>query len=351
MLLSSRLPLTALVSLCQAFRMGLSAGLSLVDVFRQQERKGPLVARPIIGRMAGRMERGESLEDVLKDEGKHFPPMFVGMAIVGEQAGGLPEIFRELERYFREQLTLRRQFLAEITWPVIQLVGAIGVITLLILILGMLPTQGSKPFDPLGFGVGVPGALRFLGCVALFFGGIAALYFFTTRVLRQKAAVHRFLLAVPGIGGCIRAIAMTRFCLALHLTLETSISLPKALRHSFRATGNGAFEACADSAANAVKGGAEVAEAFERCHVFTEEFVQITATAEESGQLPEVMARQAEQYQELASLQLRVLNRIGSFSVWAFIAILIIIFIFRIASVYLGILDNAGSTDLSKPLY
>src|SRR5262249_34404169 len=107
MLLSSRLPLTALVPLCQAFRMGLSAGLSLVDVFRQQERKGPLVARPVIGRMADELERGESLEDVLKIEGRHFPPMFVGMAVVGEQAGGLPEVFRELERYFREQLTLR----------------------------------------------------------------------------------------------------------------------------------------------------------------------------------------------------------------------------------------------------
>src|SRR5947208_7919001 len=98
MLFSSRLPLTALVSLCQSFRVSLAAGLSLVDVFKQQGRKGPLVARPVISRMAARLDSGDSIDDVLKDEGKHFPALFVGMVAIGEHSGNLAEIFRELEK-------------------------------------------------------------------------------------------------------------------------------------------------------------------------------------------------------------------------------------------------------------
>src|SRR5207253_8992185 len=120
----------------------------------QQAKKGPLTARPVIGRMAASLDEGDSIEDVLKVEGKHFPPLFVGMVAVGEQTGMLAEIFRELENYYREQLTLRRQFLAQIVWPVIQFVAGIVVICLMLLIMGMLADNPDKPaFDPIGLGV------------------------------------------------------------------------------------------------------------------------------------------------------------------------------------------------------
>ena len=51
---------------------------------------------------------------------------------------------------------------------------------------------------------------------------------------------------VPAIGPCMQASALSRFCLALRLTLDSSMSTAKALRMSLRATGNGAFEAQAD---------------------------------------------------------------------------------------------------------
>src|SRR5438105_5932620 len=100
MLFSSRFSTKTLVYLCQSFRVGLSAGLSLVDVFRQQARKGPFESRAVIERIAERLKDGESLEDILKDERKHFTPLFVGMASIAEQTGNLAEVFRVLEEYY-----------------------------------------------------------------------------------------------------------------------------------------------------------------------------------------------------------------------------------------------------------
>jgi type II secretory pathway component PulF len=351
MLFSSQISLYHMVGLCQALRVGHGAGLSLVDVFEQQGRKGPLAIRGVISEMAQRLKQGDALEDVLKSKTGVFPPLFISTVTVGEQTGNLPEVFHELERYYREQLTLRRQFISDIIWPVFQLFGAIFVITAMLLILGMIAPSEGKPFDPLGMGVGVPGAIRFLSGVAIVFCGGLAIYFIATRALGQRAAVHRFLLSVPAIGPCLQALALARLSLAMKLTLDSSLSAPKALKRSLLASGNGAYEAFGDSVATDVKRGGDVTQALTRCRVFPEEFLQAVHAGEISGQLPEVMGRQAHHYQEVASLRLKVLNRFASIGVWACVACILIFAIFRMAIKVMGIYDTAGSTDLSQPLY
>lgn len=337
MLFSSRFSTKTLVSLCRTFRVSLSAGLALADVFRQQASKGPLESRAVIGRIADRLRSGDNLEDVLKEEKRYFPPLFVGMAAVGEQTGNLAEVFRELEEYYRTQLSLRRQFLSEITWPVIQFVMAIVVLSLLIFILGMLPT----PWDPIGIGVGPVGVFRFLGGLTVLFVGGWLSYILITRGLGKTAAVHGLLLRTPVIGPCYQAVCLARFCLGLHLTLDTSLSTSKAIRLSLQATGNGAYESCGDGIAAAVKSGGEIAPALDQARVFPEELVHVVATGEESGQLPEVMGHQAEAYTEEASLKMKVLTRMASFAVWGFVALLMLLAIIRILLSIAGVYEDA----------
>lgn len=351
MLFSSQISLNNLVYLCQAFRVGHGAGLSLVDVFEQQGRKGPMAARPVISKVAERLRAGDAIEDVLKSHTGNFPPLFISMVTVGEQTGNLPEILKELERYYRMQLTLRRQFITGIAWPVMEFVLAVGAITLMILILGWIAPSEGKAFDPLGFGVGVGGAITFLATVGLIGGSILVIYFVATRALGQKAAVHRFLLSVPGIGPCLQALALSRLCLALHLTLDSSLPTPKAVKRSLWASDNAAYEACADKVASDVKRGKEVSEAFIKCGVFPEEFTQAVHTGEVSGELPEMMGRQAEHYYEEAGMRLSILNRIATVGVLLFCAAILAFAILRMAFKIFGIYENAGSTDLSKPLY
>src|SRR5436309_9197827 len=164
MLFSSRLSLSNLVELSRALRHYLGAGLTLRDVFRQQADKGPLRVRPIAGRIRDALEQGDSLEAALERERSAFPPLFLSMAGVGEESGNLPEIFHELENYYLLQQKLRRQFISQIAWPVIQLVMAIFVVAGLILILGIIAEirGADKPFDPLGLGTGEGAAIRFL---------------------------------------------------------------------------------------------------------------------------------------------------------------------------------------------
>src|SRR5689334_3715345 len=255
MLFSTAIPLDALMRFCRLARHGLAAGLPLVDVFRQQAHRGPMPMRPMIEAMTARLERGDSLEDALKAEGDRLPPLFVSMAVVGEQTGHLPEAFGELERYYELQWSLRKQFIADITWPVLEFTMAIGVITLLLLVLGWIAPPGTKPLDPFGLGTGVRGATTFLllvfGILAAGFGG----YRLLSRSLKHKAAVDRFLLRVPAIGPCLEAIALSRFCLAGRLTLGAGLAVKPALRRSLEATGNAAYPANFEAAAAMLRRG------------------------------------------------------------------------------------------------
>ncbi|MCX7701831.1 MAG: type II secretion system F family protein [Gemmataceae bacterium] len=333
--------LSNMAALCHAFRVEHNAGMTLVEIFQQQARKGPISARPLIARVAERLKEGDSLEDALKAEGEAFPPLFVSMAAVGEQTGNLPEVFHELEKYYRAQLTLWREFIAHSVWPMIQLIAAIIVITLLILILGWLSDNPERAFDPLGFGVGPAGALKFLATVFLFFGTLVLIYLVATRAMGQKAAVHRLLLKIPVIGPCLQAIALSRLARALKLTMDSTLAAHRAVQRSLLVSGNSAYEACADTAATQIKRGREIADVLRDCDVFPEEFLQAIHTGEQTGELPEVMARQAEYYQEEAGRRLRTLTIVASFLVWLFVAALIIWAIFRIALSIFGVYQDA----------
>jgi type IV pilus assembly protein PilC len=341
MIFSARLPVSSLIELCRALRHNLSAGLTLRDVFRQQARQGALAVRPVAGRIRQVIERGDDLETALNQEAKHFPPLFLALASVGERSGNLPEVFAALEKYYVMQQRMWRQFISLSIWPAFQFVAAIFTIAGMILIIGVLnPAQrGAFHFDPLGIGTGPAAALRFL---LICFGSIGLLigaYFFVTRVLKHRAAVDRVFLRIPAVGRCLQALALSRFTLSLQLTMDTSIPAWEALDRSLKATGNGAFMAVSENVQEVVRRGESISDALASVHLFPEEFINILATAEESGQIPEMMRHQAEYYEEEASRRLVLLTRSAGFAIWITVACLIIWVIFRMALSYIGLLD------------
>jgi len=343
MSLSRRLPLSGLIDLCRAMRHYLGAGLTLRDVFRQQAAKGTAAVRPVAARISAGLETGDDLEELLKKETAAFPPLFTALATVGEQTGMLPEVFRELEKYFQLLLRLRRQFLSQIAWPAFQLVAAIFVIAGLIFILGIITqaNPGSKGFDPIGLGTGPGPALGFLCGAFGLLGGTLAAYVIAKRVFRE-GVLDGLLLRLPVVGPCLQALALMRFCLALRLTLETAMPIARALRLSFRATGNGAFAAAADTAQKAVKGGDDLTVALARTRLFPETFEHVIAVGEESGRLTDVLEQQGEQYAEEAERRLKVLASTAGWGVWMVVAGIIIFCIFRIALSYIGMIDAAA---------
>ncbi len=342
MFFSSRLSLSDVIELCRSLRHYLGAGLSLVDAFRHQSKSGAGRVRPVAGRIAAALEQGDSLEDALQRERAALPSLLLSLARVGEHTGMLAEVFGEMEKYFLRQRKLWRQFFAQSAWPMIQFVLAVFVLAGLIFIMGLIAdVRGGQPLDPLGLGLaGASGALIFLCVVWGSVGAFGALYWFVTRRLGGAAPVEAFLLGLPAIGPCLRALALARFCMALRLTTETGMPIDQAMHLSLSASGNAAFLARAEQIGGDLRHGEDLTSALASSGLFPEDFQHMIAVAEESGTLDQVLAHQTEHYQEESGRRLAVLTSVAGYTVYGFVGLVIIIAIFRIYSWYIGLLGG-----------
>src|SRR5262249_2105571 len=138
-------------------------------------------------------------------------------------------------------------------------------------------------------------------------------------------------------------LALTRFTLAMHLTIESGILLPRAIWLSMQATGNAAFEAEGKPIETQLKRGEDLREVIKRVSVFPRDFCHALAVAEESGRLAEAMQQQCKHFQEEGERRLKGLMRAAKGGVWVVYATFMIIMIFQLAQVYFDAL-NKGPT-------
>ena len=202
-------------------------------------------------------------------------------------------------------------------------------------------SRSSKPIDPIGFGLtGTRGATTFLLTVYGTLAAVFLIYLALSRLLEHKALVDRFLLHIPGLGGFLQCLCLSRLSMGLRLTLDSAMPIARAIGLSFQATGNAAYAADARRIQESLKTGDNLTRAISQCRLLPEDYVNIIAVAEEGGRVPEVMVNQAHYYEEEAGRRLVFLTRAAGFAVWAFVAILIIFAIFKIFSIYVNAINN-----------
>jgi type II secretory pathway component PulF len=336
MFFSRRLSLGDLATLSRVLRQNLSAGLSVHDVFRQQSQRGPAAVRPVAERVAASLATGASLIDSLETCKSKFPPMFLSLARVGEETGHMPEAFRELEQYFTMEQKLRRQFISQSILPVVQFFFAVFLIAGLIFILGKIAESrpGTAPIAIFGLS-GSRGAVRFLVLVLGTVATLIAAYIFFKTQFRNLAFMEALLLRVPVLGGCLEAIAMSRLCVAMHLTLDSGITIMNAMRLSLDATGNNAFSVHAKQVTAVLKSKKPLSEALLLVRPLPPAFLDLVASAEVAGKVPEMARQQAEYYQEEASRRMTGVTRLASGMLYMTYAGCAIFAIFSVAMVYI----------------
>jgi type IV pilus assembly protein PilC len=330
---SSQIPLQSLVDHCRALRHMLDAGLTLAQAMKQQAKKGPFAVRPVAERMAKLLAKGADFKSVLRGEAQYFPPLFLALGPVAEETGNLPEVLRELEQYFELQIELWRTFWRMIAWPMFQFVAAIGVLTLLILILGWI---SENPFSVFGL-KGEMGAMIFLGFWVAFFALLFGGYFFVRNVMKRGAMIDGFLLGIPAVGSTMRNFALSRFSMGLALAMEAGVPIREAARLSLLATGNHAFIDRTARVEDYLEQGHTLVDALHETGLFPQTFLMSVETAEIGGREPEVLQTQAKNLHEEAVRGLRRLTRIAGGLVWLLVAAFIIYFIYSLVKQVWGV--------------
>jgi type II secretory pathway component PulF len=342
MFVASQISTKQLEGLCRRLGMALEAGVDVRTALkREAERASGFTARRRLHAMSEAVEQGASLAESLEYTDTFFPEMFHAVVRVGEETGHLAESLRQLADHYDGQIRLRRRFLAAIAWPLIELAISVLAIGFLIWVLGVIGQSTGRPTDILGYGlVGTRGLVVYATFITIVAIGVLCVIHAIRRGMVWVKPVQRLALKLPGIGKPLETIALARLTWALNLTFNSGMDVRRALRLSLEATRNARFTDQIRPIDAAVEGGSSLYYAFSETQAFPPDFLDSLHAAEESGKLVESMAHLSGQYQDQAEAALGVLTTIAGFAVWALIAAIIIVAIFRLFSFYVNTIDS-----------
>jgi type IV pilus assembly protein PilC len=335
-----------LVGLCRRLSTSLEAGIDARTVWAREAERATGFLKSRLLDISDAVNRGESLTDALAPTGDYFPTIFREMAEVGEQTGHLDAIFAQLAEHYEAKVRMRRTFYAAIAWPMIQLVLSLMVVGLAIWIVGLIPTApGEKPVDIFGLGLtgndGLKAYVTFLAVVGI---SVAIVLRAISRGLVWTRPIQRFVLRIPGVGKPLQTLALSRLAWSMHLTMNTGMDVRRGLKLSLRSTQNARYTDQIPTIDAEIAEGSSIHEAFVVAGGYPADFLDTLAVGEQSGKIVESMGLLAKQYQDRARMAMSALAVAAGFAVWAMIAALIIVLIFRGAFFYRNMI-----MDLSNP--
>jgi len=344
MFFSPRIRLKSLAQLCYRLATATGAGIEDRKVWRSEAQRGSKSQRRKVSHIADELAKGQSIPDALRSTGNFFPPLFRQMVEVGEIGGRLDRTYGRLATHYERTLKVRRDFLGRLAWPLLQLLMALGVVGLLIWIMGILPvntgTQGMK-VDILGLGlIGSRGLVIYVNILIV----IGIVLFLLLEMFRRGIGWTRSLqilvLRIPVIGGALKTLALSRFTWAMQLVLDTPMDLRRAMPLALEATGNDFYAREGPGVALRIEQGQSLHAALTATGVFPMDLLDSIHVGEESGRLVETMERQSNEYQERAGIAISILAQMAGYLVWALVAGMIIMMIFRIFSFYVGTINS-----------
>jgi type IV pilus assembly protein PilC len=331
-----------LATLCRRMAMSLSAGVDVRTVWAREAGNARGAPRRRYSEISDEVARGSSISDSIEHTGNYFPEFFRRLVKVGEESGHLPEVLRQLAEHYEHQVQLRRNLRLALTWPMIELGLALGVVGVLIYVMGAIPQLAKAKIDILGFGLtGSQGLVTYLAILGAIGFGLFLVYRATTRGVLWVAPIQRLLMLVPKLGGALETFAMARLAWAMHVTLNSGMDVRSAMKMSLASTENVLYTRHIDRVLSSIRSGHEIHEALADAGDFPVHFIDAVQVGEESGQLVESMGNLSAQYQHEARAAMSTITVLLGVLVTALIAGVIIFLIFRVFSFYSGVLNDA----------
>lgn len=338
MAFDDRISLSNLAGLARRLAICTTAGIDARTIWGREAEHAPAALGREVARVYEAVSAGEAVGDAIAQR-EYFPKLFRQLVGVGEATGNLAEVYERLADHYDYRVKLRRSFLASLTWPAVQLAMAVLIVGVLIWAMGFIASMypGRKPLDPLGLGLaGTSGLMIYLGVVAAIAFAAAMAIRSAVRGAVWTAPLARLAFGLPLVGKPLCTIALARFAWTLQLTMNSAMEVRQALRLALETSGAQHFASRADEVCNAVAAGKEIHEALRSTRAFPADFLDAVEVAEHSGSLVESLDRLSRQYEAQAQAASSVLATIAGFAVWAMVAALIIVVIFRLFFSYLG---------------
>jgi type IV pilus assembly protein PilC len=271
-------------------------------VLEKQEKNATL--KEILGKLATSIEGGSTFSEALAQHPKVFNRLFVNMVKAGELGGVLEVVLKRLAEFSEKAQKIKGKVKAALFYPIAVLIVAVGI---MILLMCFVVPKFKDVFSGMGFKL--PGFTLFvmgvsdiiknnilatMGVVALCV--IAFLLFIKTKFGRH--CWDKFQLHMPAFGPVISKVAISRFTRTLGTLVSSGVPILQALTIVRETAGNVIIAGAVQKIHESVKEGETITAPMEGSGVFPPMVVSMVDVGEQTGALPEMMMRIADDYDE-----------------------------------------------------
>ena len=275
-----------------------------LEVLARQEKRPAF--RQVIEDLADTIRSGGNFSDGLSAHPKTFDRLYVNMVRAGEAGGVMDTVLDRLSVFMEKAVKIRSKVTAAMVYPSIISVVAGGIMTVLMVFVVpkfqevFFTMLKGKPLPWLtSVVVAVANVMRenLLGVIlTLSVGGTAFWLFkrsrFGTRVL------HWIVLRVPVLGDLLLKAAIARFTRTFGTLLASGVPILQALTITRETSGNVHIADAINVVHDRVKEGDNVAKPLEATKIFPGMVTSMIEVGEETGALPDMLTRIADNYDE-----------------------------------------------------
>jgi type IV pilus assembly protein PilC len=329
----------------------ISAGLPLMrglQVILKQE-KNP-VLRDATSSVVDAIQSGSTFAEAMAQHPRVFNRLYVNMVKAGELGGVLDVVLNRLAEFMEKAQRIRNKVVSAMVYPIVVMVMALAILTFLMIVI--IP-KFEAIFDDLLGDAGLPFLTQmvlsvsraFVSNVFIVFGVIIGLVFLIKMIAKtQKGGyIMDFIkLNMPIFGVLVQKTAVARFTRTLGTLMTSGVPVLQALNIVRDTAGNEVIANAVVSIHDAVKEGENMAPPIASCKVFPPMVVSMVEVGEETGELPEMLMKIADNYDDEVDNTVAGLTSIIEPLLIVFLAVMVGIIVISIFLPLISIIGQIG---------
>jgi type IV pilus assembly protein PilC len=271
------------------------------------------VLRGTLGALADSVQGGSTFSEALAQHPRIFNKLYVNMVKAGELGGVLEVVLVRLAEYQEKAHKLKNKIVSAMVYPIIVMFIAVAILVFLML---FIVPKFEAMFAEMGTGAELPmisqivfGASNFfinpsiwiipnIVWVFLFFVLVGFLMNMWGKTAKGRRAIDRLKLKLPIFGDIQRKSAIARFSRTLGTLVTSGVPILQALNITRDTAGNVVVSDAIDKVHEAVKEGESIVSPMQTSSIFPSMVISMVDVGEETGQLPEMLLKVADVYDD-----------------------------------------------------
>ncbi len=281
------------------------AGLPLLralELIHKQERNPHF--KEVLGNIAESVSQGNNFSEALQAHPKVFDRLFVNMVKAGEAGGVLDKVLDRLAKFREKAQRIQKKVKSAMVYPGV--VVTVAVVIVYILMVKVVPSfqkllDGQKTNMPAltQVVVGISKALTeywYVTPVAIFglYSGLK--YWLSTA--KGKEIFDRVIFKLPKIGGFVQIVSVSRFARTFGTLMASGVPILQSITITRDTLDNVVIAKSLERVHDRVRDGEPLSVPLEQSGVFPQMVTSMIQVGEETGQLPEMLNRVADIYDE-----------------------------------------------------